>query len=251
MHAARQPWSWLIFDVSQNMKDPVLAAKLAAFQFDHGAPKLSFSERLARDNRWTLDFTKRVIREYLRFVYLACVSERPVTPSVAVDQVWHLHLCYTRSYWTELCQGTLNEPLHHGPTRGGLEEGIKYREQYEHTIELYRSEFGEAAPEDIWPNSARRFSADASPISLTRDRYLIVEKARLKIVGRAAAMLGVAALGSGAVAQSSGDIVMAVLAFSALAGLIWWLTKRGDKKDKKSDGSGCGGSSGCSGCGGD
>ncbi len=233
------------------MKAPILAAKLAAFQIDHGTPEFSFTARLARDNRWTLDFTQRAVREYLRFVYLASISERPVTPSVAVDQVWHFHLCYTRSYWTELCQDVLNGPLHHGPTRGGLEEGIKYREQYDYTRDLYRGEFGEVAPDDIWPSSDRRFALDAGPVSLTRERFLIIEKAQLWSFGRAAAMVCVATLASGAVAQSGGDIAMAVLALGALAVLFWWLSRRGDKKDKKSGGSGCGGDSGCSGCGGD
>lgn len=61
---------------------------------------LTFVGRLARDNGWKPGYAERVYREYLRFVFLAATAGHPVTPSVDVDEVWHLHLCYTRSYWT-------------------------------------------------------------------------------------------------------------------------------------------------------
>lgn len=74
------------------MRDPALAARLAAFSVDEGRPALSFDARLARENRWTLPHARRVVAEYLRFVYLASVARETLTPSVAVDQAWHLHL---------------------------------------------------------------------------------------------------------------------------------------------------------------
>ncbi len=141
------------------LQDP-LWLRLNDFEFDDPDAALSFSKRLARENGWSLEFTWRVIEEYRRFLYLAAVSKRAVTPSDAVDQTWHLHLCYSRSYWDELCQHVLQRPLHHGPTRGGESEANRYLEQYEATLRLYNDTFGALAPSDIWPVASVRFGHD-------------------------------------------------------------------------------------------
>ena len=36
---------------------------------------------------------------------------RHIGPSDEVDQAWHLHLVYTRSYWGEFCPNVLGKPL--------------------------------------------------------------------------------------------------------------------------------------------
>ncbi len=184
------------------MRDPDLAARLAAFSIDEGAPTLTFTARLARENRWSLPRAGRVVEEYLRFIYLASVSSETVTPSVAVDQAWHLHLCYTRSYWHRLCRDLLGRELHHGPTRGGSAENLRYRECYERTLRLYMEEFGAAPPADIWPSAKLRFSPGASSIAVTPSEHLIVSKAALR---RAFALLAIApatALGLGALTRA-------------------------------------------------
>ena len=76
----------------------------------------------------------RAIEEYKRFVFLAMAAGHPVTPLDEVDQVWHLHLCYTRSYWEDLCGEVLRAPLHHGPTRGGAAERARFDDQYRRTL---------------------------------------------------------------------------------------------------------------------
>ena len=80
---------------------------------DEPGTRFTFAAQLARDNRWTEEFSERVIREYKRFMLLAVVAGHPVTPSDQVDQAWHLHLTYTRSYWGEFCEGVLRTPVHH------------------------------------------------------------------------------------------------------------------------------------------
>ncbi|MGI4871400.1 MAG: TIGR04222 domain-containing membrane protein [Janthinobacterium lividum] len=133
-----------------------LWAKLEVLDLD-GAAQLSFSRRLARDNGWPPAFAERVVLEYKRFVYLAATCGHPVTPSDEVDQAWHLHLVYTRSYWDELCGQVLGFALHHGPTKGGAAEGQKFEDWYERTRQSYRAAFGTAPPADIWPPAAVRF----------------------------------------------------------------------------------------------
>ncbi len=116
--------------------------------------ELSFAKRLQMENRWTIIYTDRAIAEYKRFLYLAKVSPIPVTPSAAVDQVWHLHLLYTRSYWKDLCFDLLGCPLHHDPSGGGGREATQLWNGYEATKALYRKEFGEEPPTELWPATA-------------------------------------------------------------------------------------------------
>ena len=96
------------------MKDRGLLERIEAFEFDEGPAALTFTKRLARENGWNVAFAERVIAEYKRFVYLALVAGHPVTPSDEVDQAWHLHMLYTRSYFDRFCGGVLGRQHAHG-----------------------------------------------------------------------------------------------------------------------------------------
>lgn len=137
-----------------------LYERIRAYPFDQKGSLLPFSARLARENGWSRAYTARVITEYRRFVFLAVVAGHPVAPSDQVDQAWHLHLLYTKSYWKRFCNETLNTPLHHDPTEGGPEERDKFRRWYEKTLESYRAIFGQDPSVDIWPRPAVRFDHD-------------------------------------------------------------------------------------------
>jgi len=135
-----------------------LWTKIQAFQFSEEDTTFPFQARLARENNWTIEFTERVIEEYRRFMFLCCISKKMRTPSDEVDQVWHLHMIYTQSYWEDFCQNTLGQPIHHNPTKGGQEERRKFWELYEDTKIFYQEKFGEKPPEDIWLPTQERFS---------------------------------------------------------------------------------------------
>lgn len=124
------------------------------FEIDDPLAEFKFSDRLANENMWDKKYTKRCIEEYKKFMFLA-EYYKCVTPSVAVDEVWHLHLIYTRSY-QEMCE-IIGRFIHHGPTKGGEKEDDRYIAQYNNTLSLYRFHFGEP-PCDIWPSSEERFS---------------------------------------------------------------------------------------------
>ncbi len=144
----------------QNMRgtDDGLWERLYAFELDDPDASLTFSARLARENGWTLEFALRAITEYKRFMYLLCVVDHPCTPSDEVDQVWHLHLIYTRSYWLEFCPKVLGRDIHHGPTLGGAQEQDKFTDWYERTKRSYMERFGLQPPADLWPSSDVRFT---------------------------------------------------------------------------------------------
>jgi uncharacterized protein (TIGR04222 family) len=152
-----------------------LWAKLLAFDLD-GAAQFSFSKRLARDNGWPAIFAQRTALEYKRFLYLAATCGHPVTPSDEVDQAWHLHLVYTRSYWDDLCGQVLGFPLHHGPTKGGAAEGHKFRDWYAQTLRSYQTAFGTAPPADIWSPAAQRFGEAPYFQRLNRKRYFLLPR---------------------------------------------------------------------------
>ena len=136
-----------------------LLERIRAFAFDDGETAFPFAARLARENRWSREYTQRAIEEYRRFMFLAVTAGHPVTPSDQVDQVWHLHLLYTCSYWDRFCRETLGRRIDHGPTKGGPQESTKFTDWYERTLDSYRRVFG-PPPEDVWPPPAIRFGDD-------------------------------------------------------------------------------------------
>ena len=153
--------------------------KICDFQISGPNDSLTFTERLARENGWSIGFARRVVEEYRRFLFLAMVAGHEVTPSEQIDEAWHLHLVYTQSYWNELCRDVLGKSLHHHPTRGGPAEHSRHREQYNRTLTSYRAHFGEAAPADIWPAAEIRFGEDLHSVRVNRNRNWIIAKPRL------------------------------------------------------------------------
>jgi len=154
-----------------------LWAKLVALDLDGNVP-FSFSKRLARDNGWSLAFAQRVVGEYKKFIYLAATCGHPVTPSDEVDQAWHLHLVYTRSYWEELCGQILGFPLHHGPTKGGAVEGQKFESWYARTMQAYELAFDALPPADIWPPATVRFGEALHFRRVNLRRHYLVPRLR-------------------------------------------------------------------------
>ncbi len=147
------------------------------FPLDIATAKLKFSDRLARENNWSQAYTKNVIAEYRKFLFLCCVTPKGkmVTPSDAVDMAWHLHLTYTKSYWKDLCEKTLKQEIHHNPTEGGMAENQKFENCYEHTFALYYEKFGTKPPENIWLDSQQRFKPDKF-IRINTTNYFLFKK---------------------------------------------------------------------------
>lgn len=234
--------------------------RIAAFEVGDASWELPFWMRLARENGWSREFALRVVDEYRKFVFLAMAAGHPVTPSDEVDQAWHLHMVYTRSYWDDLCAGTLDRPLHHGPTKGGRAEGEKFHDWYAKTIESYAAFFGVYPPRDIWPASRERFSRAASFRRVNVAENVVVSRSRLRASGVAiaacVAMLGIA--GCGAAGMNSGEWVIVAAVVLVVVGLVI-TAKFARNRGTSADSSGCGagtwfwfgdgGSSGCDGSG--
>lgn len=141
---------------SDDTPDPIaLWRKVDAFSIDKAGAPYPFSARLADEQDWTLEFAQQAIREYKRFMFLAAVAGHPVTPSFVVDEVWHTHLIFTRSYWEDLGD-ILERLIHHDPGQGEPGDEEVFAKQYMRTLDSYRRFFGEP-PADIWGPENKRF----------------------------------------------------------------------------------------------
>ena len=234
-------------------QDP-LWDRLLAFHFDNTGDALTFTQRLARENGWSLGFAQRVVEEYRRFLYLALRASHSVTPSDAVDQAWHLHLVYSRSYWDELCAQVLQHPLHHGPTRGGRTEDNRFLDAYEATRDSYRRSFGSEPPDDIWPEPAVRFAPEARWQRVDLASHWCLPKLALRrtslgllgVLGLSGAAVGCARV-NGEELIRNGLFIMAAFVVAA-TGLGWLIVRTarsggfgaGPTSKRGSDGSGGG-----------
>lgn len=149
--------------------------RIRRFELDDPEAVVPFSRKLAAEQGWSPGMTDRAIEEYRRFLLLAMVADQVVSPCDVVDQVWHLHLVYTRSYWQRLCEQTLGRPLHHEPSRGGA-DGAKYEATYQRTLALYTEVFGHAPPADIWPSAEHRRNRRAGWRRVDLQSHIVIPK---------------------------------------------------------------------------
>ena len=205
---------------------------IEAFDLDRRGDENSFSARLARENSWSSEKARAAIAEYKRFIYLVCVAPAPLAPPEAVDQVWRLHLADTRSYWTDLCEGTLGRPIHHDLTDGP--RAYHMLDAYAHARLLYAMEFDCAPPAEFWPLVSERFAAALGPIEPDAARCWVAPSPSglgsilwCAVAALCAVIAGTehAAAADPAGAIHSGSIVPLLVPAGAVA--LTWLVARG------------------------
>jgi uncharacterized protein (TIGR04222 family) len=220
-----------------------LYRRLLAFDFDEPGQALSFAARLAREQGWPSALARRAVVEYLRFVFLARVAGRPVCPSEQIDQVWHLHLTHTRSYWDRLCGEVLGTPLHHDPSRGGPDEAAKHWRMYADTLDAYREHFGAEPPADLWPAPDVRFGDDLHSRRVNLRRNWVVPKQVVSRVGLVALAVAAVAAATGCVGQVgfrnpfdlSGPEFLGVYGIAAVVAVVAGLVFRRLARDVPAD----------------
>src|SRR5688572_9592923 len=129
----------------------------------------------------------RVIDEYRKFTFLMAASGHLAVPSDQIDQAWHQHLQYTRS-WSEFCKNALGKTIDHEPTRGGPAEQNRFKEGYDRTLQSYRRFFGDP-PEDIWPGAKVRFGKDLHYRRVNTEANLVIPQTRLWQIGLVAVVI--------------------------------------------------------------
>jgi hypothetical protein len=238
-----------------------LYLRLQAFAFDPPDVAMPFVQRLARENGWSAAHANRVVDEYRRFLWLAMRAGHPVTPSPAVDAAWHLHLCYTRSYWDELCGKVLPRPLHHEPTQGGAGEAAKFRDWYARTLASYRTAFG-SPPADVWPAVTERFRGGLPRVVDRRTHWIVAKPSLPRWAAIAAVAFAVPSLAGcvGAISDTSLVAVAVVTLVVAIGLAVVAMVRAGRGRSDGGPGgcatgggasSGCGGGRDGGGCGSD
>lgn len=235
------------------LSNPELFARIDAYTIGPADAELSFAGRLARENDWSDGYAAEVIVEYKKFVYLMCVSEGSLTPSRDVDEVWHLHLTYSRDYWERFCRDTLNRDLHHTPTEGGPDEADKFYGLYNDTLRAYEAEFGVRPLFPIWPSAEERFSETSNPAKISKDRYFLVPRRYYSFLTVVCVALFLAGCNLGGLYWF--ELYPLLFFVSLVFTIITFFNAYAPNKITKggsAGASGCGGSGGCgaSGCGG-
>lgn len=244
--------------MTENQKQ--LWDRISQFEFDKAQIQFNFTDRLARENNWTRSYSKEVIEEYKKFIFLCCTLPNGATPSDQVDQVWHLHLTYTKSYWIDFCKNTLGKEIHHNPTEGGTSERKKFDTFYSSTKEEYQKAFHQEPPKHIWPENEERFSEIHFERVNTHHNW-IIKKPSFSLHKKWVGLFLIFLIPVVIQAQSFGEDP-AQLWFIALFVIIifFFVAQKGGKNNSGGNSGGCsvdsgcstdsGCSSGCGGCGG-
>ncbi|WP_210418825.1 glycine-rich domain-containing protein [Aliikangiella coralliicola] len=255
--------------INLNQTEREIWQRICDHSFDSIGDQLSFTQRLARENRWSIHFAKKAIEEYKRFCLLAVIAGHPITPSIEVDQVWHLHLTYSYDYWEEFCPNVLGKKFHHGPTQGGPSEDNKFREWYQNTLNSYRKLFGEP-PVECWPNVNERFKNAGGMVQVNHADVFLISKKWTKRLLAATGIAGIATFVQSTAAATESDsnsafLVFVLIAFAVVLIVGLAVKHKSNGKENSSGGAyggcgnssnsngdgGCGGSGGCGGgCGG-
>ena len=192
--------------------------KINNFQFDKPNIRLTFSQRLARENGFSEVFARQIVEEYKKYIFLCCVSEQPVTPSNYVDLAWHLHLTYTKSYWEDLCQNTLGKMLHHNPTEGGKKEGNKYKNWYDYTLKLYEQKFGIKPLKTVWEDPKIRFQNNFINVNIYEN--WVVPKPKVSALLKPLKLVGILFLCSSIIISCTDSSPTPLFFFLGFAGLV-------------------------------
>lgn len=144
------------------LSKPKLWQALQRLKLD-GKGSLPYSGKLGREEGWSAEDSNRVITEYRRFLYLSQILDAPIAPPEPIDAAWRMHLTYTRSYWLDTVETTLNgRALHRTPEDVG--DKRHQRSFYKAATEAYAREFGDAPPPDIWVRPGRLSWNETWPI---------------------------------------------------------------------------------------
>ncbi len=221
--------------------------KVASFEFDKPNISLTFAKRLAKENGISDQFANQIVEEYRKFIFLCCVSKGQIAPSHFVDQAWHLHLTYTRSYWVDLCTNTIKRDLHHNPTEGGKAEDAKFKNLYRDTLELYESCFSTAPPDAVWP--AENGAPEKGFDGIDKSKNWIIPKPNFAFPKQIGSLPIVAVIFLALLLGCTADVgsiplILVVIVIIAIVVAVFRKSRRTSGDNSSGCSSGCGGGSG-------
>ena len=87
--------------------------------------------------------------ELLKYLFVNAKSEKKLTPSIRIDDIWHEFILFTKLY-ANFCEKEYGFFIHHRPG-GSEEENIN---QYKETLNELEKQFG-SLNEHFWPIPGR------------------------------------------------------------------------------------------------
>jgi uncharacterized protein (TIGR04222 family) len=150
-----------------------------------------------------------------------------------VDQVWHLHLTYTRDYWTVFCPSVLGCDLHHEPSRARRGDAEHFAARYADTLAAYFDVFG-PPPAAFWPGTRERFRRPARFRRIDSDRFILMPRPRFptwRTIAALVATLGLLITARSVLASSAnpldwngGEFIVLYIVFALIcfAGMFTW-----------------------------
>jgi hypothetical protein len=137
---------------------------LNQLQSDHNLIAL-----VQEDTGWKIKFTKWVLVEYERFLYLRSMDDT-LSPSIIIDTVWHLHILCTKQY-AEYCINTFGKFVHHDAYDMIRFTESEKKNRLANTLVAYRSVFGQTDDFFIWsdkmPKNTNTITTTTIPSTLT------------------------------------------------------------------------------------
>lgn len=94
---------------------------------------------------WPADKVQRACDRYHRFLLLAAkYPDHPLAPTRDIDEMWHIHMLHPRAYYDD-CMRLCGRILDHDGGFGKAEEEVPtLQATFEHTSQLWETEYGEA-----------------------------------------------------------------------------------------------------------
>lgn len=124
-----------------------------------------FIKKLREETSWSASYAEWAVGEYLKFLTVILNFGPKQTPSKVVDEVWHLHLQFTKDYWEYLCPKVLGFSLHHVPADESMKSETEA--QYIDTLANYEAIYGEAEVGAFRSKAKRNFKlSNIGPYSL-------------------------------------------------------------------------------------
>jgi len=140
----------------QQPQDAIIEASDRIGQLDFRPLRLRAQQRLL----WEQGFAQRVIEEYRRFLAFKAVFPQRMTPPLAIDKLWHLHVLDTARYQAdcELILGKPNTLIHYTFDGEDSEGALLSMEEADtlqalraaYTLRAYASRYNHKPPKDIW-----------------------------------------------------------------------------------------------------
>lgn len=124
----------------------------------------SFEEQISDYNKWTIDYTKKVIVEYERFMILKSTNPNS-SPSESIEKLWHYHILCTESYYN-YCMQKFNKIIHHN-INNNIDQYTKISLLVS-TIQQYKQYFNNFIHEEIW---IQNISISPNLIELVHKNY--------------------------------------------------------------------------------